>query len=90
MDPDKDLDMMRNPDSWPCWPFLPLKRWVNQRLSHGFLAVAVTDPRQSTEPDAKVFNSSIYMVRPDTPLSTLDCHDYGTLEQVRADGWVVD
>lgn len=33
---DKNLDMVQNPDRWPIWPILPMKKVTDGQLEAGF------------------------------------------------------
>jgi hypothetical protein len=34
------LRKLSNPQSWPCWPFLPMKRMVDGHVENGFAVTA--------------------------------------------------
>jgi len=75
----KDLEMIKNPDSWPQWPRLPIKRRTGEKRDKMELAMLLESQGQFY-----IGFGNIYAVmesrewRPVTP------------EQVIADGWIID
>src|SRR5437016_1239090 len=35
--PGDDLQMIQSPGLWPKWPFLPVKRWINNDMETGII-----------------------------------------------------
>lgn len=81
----QDLSMMKDRDSWPRWPLLPLKRSSKEAgVECGFLA----DDAQTT-----VFLGTVYelssgpLMEAVKPLKALV---YDSFEAIVRDGWTVD
>lgn len=86
--PGDDLEMMRSPDRWPCWPVLPLKRYDGKDRcgfpSTGLIAELDGVPR-FTVFDGNLFQRPLCFDDPKTVR-----YDYDSFEAMLADGWVVD
>ncbi len=78
---ERHRSMMLNPERWPAWPYLPLKRRTKAGIR---TAVLVAAPRDGRTVAFVVGN--IFMV----DQVTLDGVEKRTVESVLADGWVVD
>jgi hypothetical protein len=76
----RHIAMMQNPDRWPVWPYLPLKRYpASGPMQTGYL-VHATDARFT------VFLGLIAFARPmDDARETFD-----SFEAIVAAGWEVD
>lgn len=84
-----DLHAMTHPSLWPCWPILPIK---NGRVPQagGFPKFAVlvsTDISSSATPDdIRFIEGNMFTVTE----KDLDNASKANVEQLIADGWVVD
>ena len=68
---------------WPCWPLLPVKRY---QVDASDLEIAVVLARSSSREPFKVQHRLMFdKVTPQTKVTT-----YTTLDELFADGWVVD
>lgn len=78
--PGQDLEMMQDPDEWPLWPQLPLKRRGHHEDSRrtGFL-VAIPE----LEP-------VVYLGIVGTVVLKRDTIEYSSFEELLAAGWLVD
>lgn len=79
----RDLDMVKDPDRWPQWPILPLKRG-DQNEEIGFL-VASGIPT--------VYLKNIWALKPGPMRDQLEGVSnlgYSTFEELISDGWRVD
>lgn len=77
--PGQDLEMMQDPDEWPLWPQLPLKKrsdWPQPRA--GFL-VAIPELKPI------VFIGVVGTVKQDRPRI-----EYSSFGELVEDGWLVD
>lgn len=82
--PEDEIKMMRNPNRWPAWPKLPLKRsfdYENPRPHLGFLQ----EERMGEPIKPKVYLGTIF-----ERSGTLESVEYETWASLLADGWVVD
>ena len=76
---EKHLEMMKDEDRWPVWPFLPLKRGEFSRGEVGILVAGM--------------GPLVHMVNLfETANKLRDCQkaEYTSFEQLVSDGWVVD
>lgn len=76
----EEIEMMRNPDNWPMWPFLPLKHRKEGFRKVGFLR---NNTLSGEHTDTTVYVGSIFAPRDATPVK------YESLEQI-AEEWRVD
>ncbi len=77
---DRHRSMMLDPERWPAWPFLPLKRYVEGAgLDVAVLAAAPRDGRTVAFAVGNMFDRT-----------TVERVEKRTVESVLADGWVVD
>lgn len=83
----RDHDMMHNPSNWPRWPHLPIKN--NRDREPGEfprLGVLVDFASFDEMPDPHFVEGSIYQITPDE----IKAAPAADLDQLLADGWVVD
>jgi hypothetical protein len=78
---ERDLRMMRSPAKWPCWPRLPLKR---------FVAGATTLPDTGFMVAQQGIRTRVYHGIIFAPARPGDFKDYPSYEAIVADGWRVD
>ena len=77
---DKDLNMIQNPDNWPAWPFLPMKRKTGGQLEMAFFWNG-----SISDDTVLFFLGYIYEMKPRKSAALKV-----TPEQVLALGWRVD
>ncbi len=78
-EPHDDLSFIKDPNQWPQWPQLPVKRYVN-----GMEVGVIIEVRTGVEP--VVYLKNLYTrFTDDTPKLT-----YGSIDELLADGWMVD
>lgn len=76
--------MVPDPDSWPCWPVLPLKTTAKEFPDNlGYMTGPLTGP---TPKPYVVKWGNMYMVQEDDPIAGT----YETVEDLLAAGWYVD
>lgn len=77
--------MLRNPEAWPGWPLLPIKKYVEQDMKCGLVFYA------DAKPTVYLGNLFALETGPVGPqLIKLERVTYDTWEQAVADGWEVD
>lgn len=82
--PRNDLEFLKDPDQWPNWPYLPLKRHDEKRNLR--VAVLFSGELTGTPTYRIAVGHNMYAlakIQPDEWVVT-------TPEQVIADGWKVD
>lgn len=80
MDRDKEqINILKNPNNWPWWPYLSLKRYDGEDL---ILAYLWGDPR----PPLVVYRGNIFSASDGDP----EIDRYNSAEQLLAAGWQVD
>lgn len=77
----ESLRMMADPDRWPQWPLLPLKRYDTANHLHAGYLVHTTGDDQFT-----VFQGNMFMAKPATD-PKIKYENYGAIVR---DGWEVD
>ena len=77
----KDLEYLKDPNLWPAWPVLPLKR---KKLSGGWpeFGYVIAVEGQLTW----IRSGNIFAMDPTDPVT----YTYETPEALLADGWVVN
>lgn len=76
-----DLSMMRDPNAWPQWPILPLKRSTpDDPLDCGFIA---------EQEEIIVYHGTMFEVK-EAVADTSRHLRYSTWDEVYDDGWRVD
>jgi len=77
------VEMMKNPDWWPAYPVLPLKRGhLGSKLEVGFMV----DEKGF---EYTVFKGSIFEIRDNFDTSASKTQ-YNSYEEIVQDGWEVD
>lgn len=85
-----DKAMIQDPNKWPAWPFLPLKKGSYPSIEDKRLGVLYHSPTWS---DGKVHVIHCYLFAP--PKTREELHAtpstvYESVDALLADGWVVD
>ncbi len=98
--PHDDAKMIRKPDNWPCWPFLPMKIQDGSRtgsLEHKkggvLLATQEHDDAVKGKPDSKFTIYHVYMFQPPKGKAEWDAAprtEYKTVEEMLQAGWTID
>ena len=83
MNKNTDLQFMRNPDKWPNWPLLPLKKKGDFHCQYAFITEQVGPPFY-------LYEGSIYEPKVTSSLQSLPKKAYLTLQAILDDGWEVD
>lgn len=83
-----DLQLMKSPTEWPSWPFLPVKRWVNNQIEC-CLMMAVENNL------TKVFKGlNLWHLPKDKTIKEIieiaESYDYVSYEAIISDGWEID
>jgi hypothetical protein len=78
----ESIRMMDDPDNWPQWPLLPLKRYAvgSNDMETGYMI------HVSGEDRTTVFQGNIFMAQPDTDPAI----KYDGFQEIVNDGWEVD
>lgn len=79
--PGQDLQMMQDPDEWPLWPQLPLKRrseYSHDGIRSGFLVAIPT------------LRPVVYLGPVGTVVENRKTIEYSNFGELLEDGWVVD
>ncbi|MEM2174360.1 MAG: hypothetical protein QXI58_01865 [Candidatus Micrarchaeia archaeon] len=83
-----DEKIMKNPDEWPLWPFLPVKRIINDKYQFGILV--------DGDPD---YENTVILAQMHHHIRSLNDYDklkyypklkYNSIDEILKDGWVVD
>lgn len=79
--------MMMDPDSWPCWPYLPVKR-KNYSLKDKNLGLLTADGGKE---EKTIYHVYLFAL-PKTLQEFLNSPTtvYPNIDELLADGWVVD
>lgn len=72
-----DVAIMKTPQIWPCWPFLPVKR-VRNGIETAVLGAF------SEAPLTRLYLCNMY------DFDHTKFKDYESAEAIAADGWIVD
>ena len=78
----ESLNAFKNPDTWPYWPFLPVKRCKGKGMPE--CSVLMADGKQLT-----VIHVNMYDLR-GKDLTKVPQQIYSSHEEMVADGWEVD
>lgn len=82
-----DKDIMSNPDTWPCWPYLPVKRKDNS-LEKGNLGFLLADQDFA---DGKFVIWHLYMFKVKREdYDTAKKLEYSSIDDILKDGWIID
>lgn len=75
-----DVKFLSNPNEWPCWPVCPVKRNDLTELGIVFGGQPI------------VYETNMFMLPEMTPenLEQMKKHKYDSMEELVADGWLVD
>jgi len=69
-----DKEFLNTEDLWPCWPYLPVKK--------SMLNVGIVMANNKT----KVFLTNLF----DRDFENCETKEYSSIDELIADGWVVD
>ena len=97
MDERTDLQFMKEADTWPLWPFLPVKnRKGDYKQAGGWptLGTLMNDSpfKKQTEPInyKESIDEIIQNFQKDIDFKPTVLKKYSSLEELTADGWIVD
>ncbi len=84
-----DRGMIRDPDFWPVWPFLPLKRSTGKGglPDTGFL---VSEAAKGQLPEPVTLYLGLLPMYDKTPLAERQTQVFATIDDLVDAGWVVD
>lgn len=80
-----DRAMMRNPDNWPVWPYLPLKRG-DYSLENRNLGILWVGTNGLTVHFCYLFD----LPKTAEEFKALPSQTYESVDEILADGWIVD
>ena len=82
----EDIEMIRDPNRWPNWPFLPMKQYTNDSE---YIRCRILTPAE--EGGYNMYNANLFRL-PDNPeeLKKTFVKHYALAEAVVLDGWIVD
>jgi hypothetical protein len=85
----EELDFLRNPDQWPNWPLLPIKRYGAPGDPP---ECALLDSIGAPEPKVRVVFVNMFQLRELTHAErqALRVEVYDSAEALLDDGWMVD
>ncbi len=85
-DPPSDREFILNPDLWPAWPYLPLKRYPKGRSGPEVCLLVATE-----RPYEALYAHNLFHLPPtrDEFLAGKK-YVYETVDALLADGWIVD
>ena len=78
------LDTFKAPGTWPCWPFLPVKR---RKQDHSMPDCGLMIEQEGTVPP-RVYLRGLY--EKDPPLDKAPQENFDNFEALLDAGWVVD
>jgi hypothetical protein len=81
--PKTDKQMIQNPDLWPRWPWLPVKKSA-QTLLTGLLCCS----EEHLEGKMIIYHAYLYKM-PET-MEGVPTTEYPNVDAMLADGWVID
>ena len=79
-----ELEMMKSPEDWPMYPYLPVKRYRDGGLPDVGVMVKDGGPRIHHTDALAVVTLPQHLV------SLLPAHEYESFDALLADGWQVD
>lgn len=83
---EENINMMKDPGKWECWPILPMKRVVRKsELPDSGFMLATGDPIVYLKNMYDLKGGTVKDIMKNTPSKT-----YPNLEAVLDDGWIVD
>jgi len=80
---ERDVSMIKDPNMWPRWPALPMKKLLGRQIKCGYI---IDDGKK---PDI-IIGSIFDIPRDPILLKALPREEYDSAEEVSADGWRVD
>lgn len=80
-----DAKFLNNPNEWPCWPVCPVKRY--EPTDDGLPNCGIVIGGRPI-----VYETNMFMLPEMTPenLEQMKKHKYDSMEELVADGWLVD
>lgn len=81
-----DMRMVMNPDRWPAWPYLPVKKRDHNFEDKNLGVLIATEPRTWVVYHTNVFDRPTTMAE----WEALPKTEYPSAYDMLADGWVVD
>ena len=83
----KDLEGMKNPDIWPQWPVLPVKRHSDEK---GIEVGLIVEKDMKSPVESIVYLNNMFSLKSWEDLDKMPNLKYESFEALQADGWVVD
>lgn len=84
----REVGMMKMPETWPCWPLLPVKRLVQGQ--NGPELGCMIDILFAKKLYVYIGMSPFKQIRMQDASGWPDVVEYVSYEDIVADGWVVD
>ena len=82
-----DLEMMKGPDAWACWPLLPMKKVEKHDTVVGFL-MATGKPKLYLRNFMDLHELGIRTAKEVD--EKIPAKEYANFEEILNDGWIVD
>lgn len=80
-----DVKFLDNPGAWPCWPLCPVKRYEQTDDAMPNCGVVITEV-----PIVYETNMFALLTMTSAEIEALKKHKYDSMEELVADGWLVD
>ena len=85
LEPGDDKQMILSPKLWPCHPYLPMKRRSNKEADGTECGVLYAGRRWV------IYKTNLFMLPAAyAEFEAFDKYAYQTVEELLADGWIVD
>lgn len=87
-----DAAFIRNPDDWPVWPYLPVKKSgrVELGIDNKTIGILCCTDELVNKGQPTVYHVYLFDLPKKGALKDAPKTDYPTVEAMLADGWVVD
>lgn len=91
---EKDRKFMQNPNQWPNWPVLPVKRYTPGAVGPGCGFILAVENHMTVVFDGMIFDPRATEAATGAiqarDLSTVPHHKYDDVDALLDDGWMVD
>jgi hypothetical protein len=77
----QDIEFIKSADKWPMWPYLPVKKYIDRKLTCSFIFAG--------QKELKLYLLPIYRAQ-ELPVDQWPFKLYENAEALVSDGWEVD